>query len=189
MVNFPTHRNRAIRTCYSVPTRALVACLLLVALSGRAETDPLPHLPFEDLLDVVAIGTQMKTEGQLKHYPKMRMLYQDAGNSLRRSMQRGEFEPEQVFGNLQSALGHHSGRDFAMVLRDIWGLMELYQRFYDVNTELVRAGHLKPFEAFLTAICTGLFQRASGRPLVAADSGGKPNPIYYLRESDLLVQR
>jgi len=150
--------------------------------------DDLPDLKLDELLEVVSIGTQMKTEDQLKENPRMKLLYREAGESILKSIARKEISPEIVFGNMQSALGHHSGEDFAMVLQDVWMLMELYSRFYELNRHLVSTGRVKPFVSFLQAIQRGLVDESVGRPLVASDRGSS-NPLHFIREGDLLMKR
>ena len=167
-----------------------VTAIVLFPISGLLgySSDELPELQFEELLEVLSVGTQMKTQDQLKQYPRMRLLYKEAGTSLSKSITEKQFLPDQVFGNLQSALGHHPGGDFALILQDVWILMELYEKFYHLNQGLISSGQAEPFVAFLEAIQKGFWERGGEGPLIAADSG-RPNPIHYIRDTDLVFRR
>lgn len=63
--------------------------------------------------------------------------------------------------------------------------MDLYELFFQLNSDLYEAGVRMPFEEFLKAIHRGLSEDQD-RPVFIAGDGGPVNPLNMLRDRELV---
>lgn len=101
---------------------ALLAGAILLTAPGlqrthAVENREMPTLTFVEVLNVIATGVQMEKQVLIKRDPALRKVMRDAAESLGRILEKRLYEPEQVFGTLQTDLGHHEGREFAVFIQ------------------------------------------------------------------------